>query len=67
MNPIQHSNDRSTPSRRSILKTSAAAGVVAATPPLFVPRYVHAAGATGTLKVGLVGCGGRGRGRRGRH
>src|SRR5215467_4184467 len=42
--------------RRSFLKTSAAAGAVLAVAPA-----VHAAGGD-TLKVGLIGCGGRGTG-----
>jgi predicted dehydrogenase len=50
-------------SRREFLKsTSAAAGAVLASG-LVVPRGVHAQGAdSDTLKIGLVGCGGRGSG-----
>lgn len=49
-----------TPSRRDFLETSSAAalGSLAA---LTLPQYVHAAGSD-LLKVGLVGCGGRGSG-----
>src|SRR5690349_18655000 len=50
------------PTRRSFLKTSAAlaaAGSVAST--LTTARSVHAAGSD-TLKVALIGCGGRGSG-----
>lgn len=46
--------------RRSFLKTTAAAGAVGATAP-FLNRSVHAAGSD-IIKVGLVGCGGRGNG-----
>lgn len=44
--------------RRNFLKQSALAGSALATLP--VPQYVHAAGVDETIKVGLVGCGGRG-------
>src|SRR5258706_12701137 len=50
------------PTRRDILKNSAAltiAGALAA--PLIVPKSVRAAG-TDLIKVGLIGCGGGGRG-----
>jgi predicted dehydrogenase len=46
---------RPAPTRRDFLQTAAAAGTLAAIP------AVHAAGSD-TLKVGLVGCGGRGTG-----
>src|SRR5262245_50945454 len=46
-------------SRRDFLKTSAVAGAALST--LSVTPAVHAAG-NGTLKVGLIGCGGRGKG-----
>ncbi len=46
-------------SRRTFLKTSTVAAATAAT--LTLPSSVHAAG-NDTIKVGLVGCGGRGRG-----
>jgi predicted dehydrogenase len=45
-----------TQSRRDFLKASAVAGAVAAA------GNVHAAGSDDTLKIGLVGCGGRGTG-----
>lgn len=45
-------------SRRQFLKTTAAGASVAA---LSLPSVVHAAGG-GTIRVGLVGCGGRGTG-----
>ncbi|MCX8037980.1 MAG: Gfo/Idh/MocA family oxidoreductase [Candidatus Sumerlaeia bacterium] len=44
--------------RRRFLKVSAAAGTAAAAR-LPVSRYAHAAG-TDTIKIGLIGCGGRG-------
>jgi predicted dehydrogenase len=44
--------------RRTFIKTAAGATALGA---LAVPRTVHAAG-TETLRVGLVGCGGRGNG-----
>jgi predicted dehydrogenase len=53
------SNDRSTPSRRLFLQTSAAAATVGGV--LLNSSPVHAAGSD-ILKVGLVGCGGRGGG-----
>ena len=49
--------------RREFLKTSATAATVAAGAlgPLSIARSAHAAG-DGTIKVGLIGCGGRGAG-----
>ncbi len=47
-------------SRRGFLKLSAAAGVAVAGG-LSIARSAHAAG-SGTIKIGLVGCGGRGSG-----
>jgi predicted dehydrogenase len=44
-------------SRRSFLRTSAAAVSAAALSPLPIPS-VHAAG-SGTIKIGMIGCGGR--------
>ncbi len=55
------SNSLGRPSRRSFLKTSGAVMGAAITGPLSVGRAAHAAGSD-LLKVGLVGCGGRGRG-----
>jgi len=46
-------------SRRDFLKLSAAAAGVAAAGQLSIARSAHAAG-SGTIKIGLVGCGGRG-------
>ncbi len=48
-------------SRRDFLKLSAAAAGVAAAGQLSIVRSAHAAG-SGTIKIGLVGCGGRGSG-----
>ena len=48
-----------TTSRRSFLKTT---GVVAATGTLALTRGVHAAENDETIRIGLVGCGGRGTG-----
>jgi myo-inositol 2-dehydrogenase / D-chiro-inositol 1-dehydrogenase len=47
------------PSRRNFMQSSLAVGAVATSS--FLTRTVHAAGSD-ILKVGLVGCGGRGRG-----
>lgn len=47
--------------RRSFLKGTALATAVAGASPEFFSRSVHAAGSD-ILKVGIVGCGGRGRG-----
>ena len=49
-----------TSSRRGFLKGSTVAGAAVLSGDLLVPM-VHAAG-SGTIKVGLVGCGGRGTG-----
>src|SRR5262245_13471749 len=49
------------PSRREFLKTSTAAVAAGALTGLVLPSHVHAAGSD-TLKIGLVGCGGRGLG-----
>ncbi len=53
--------DSNSPSetRRGFLKTAAGAAAVAST--LSIPQNVHAAG-NETIKVGLIGCGGRGTG-----
>ncbi|HEX6963029.1 MAG TPA: Gfo/Idh/MocA family oxidoreductase [Lacipirellula sp.] len=50
--------ESSNATRRAFLKTTGGATALAA---VAAPRMVHAAG-TETLRVGLVGCGGRGRG-----
>lgn len=47
--------------RREFLKTSALAGGIFAAPAI-LPSRVFGAGSTQTLRVGLVGCGGRGTG-----
>jgi myo-inositol 2-dehydrogenase / D-chiro-inositol 1-dehydrogenase len=49
------------PSRRQFLRTSAGAVSMAAVGGLSLARGAHAAGSD-TLKIGLIGCGGRGRG-----
>ncbi len=61
MNAAAPSNEALTDSRRKFLKASAGvlAGTVAA--PLIAPAFIHAAGSD-LLRVGLVGCGGRGTG-----
>lgn len=51
---------KTTTTRRQFLKQSALAGA-AVTATLAVPRAVHAQG-SGKIKVGLIGCGGRGKG-----
>lgn len=47
--------------RREFLKTTAAVGAVAAAATMAIPRGVYAAGSD-RIKVGLIGCGGRGTG-----
>jgi myo-inositol 2-dehydrogenase / D-chiro-inositol 1-dehydrogenase len=49
------------PTRREFVKTTAATGAIAAATP-FIARHAHAAGASETLRIGLIGCGGRGTG-----
>jgi len=49
-------------SRRQFLKTSSSAAVVGAVAPLIVTSRTRAVSPGDTLKVGLVGCGGRGTG-----
>ena len=53
--------DTSVSSRRDFLKTSAVAAAGAAVASQVVPRMAHAAGSD-TIKVALIGCGGRGSG-----
>lgn len=48
--------------RREFLQATAVGVVGAAGAPLALPRQVSAAARTGTLRVGLIGCGGRGTG-----
>ncbi|REK12463.1 MAG: gfo/Idh/MocA family oxidoreductase [Planctomycetota bacterium] len=58
----EHSSAASSaPSRRDFLKTSSAAVAGAAAANLLVARSAHAAGSD-ILKIGLIGCGGRGTG-----
>src|SRR5580693_9209658 len=61
MDSTMRSTASTTGSRRKFLKSSA--GVIAGTVtvPLIAPAFVHAAGSD-VLRVGLVGCGGRGTG-----
>jgi len=47
--------------RRDFVKTASAVAIGAATGALSIARGAHAAG-SGTIKIGLVGCGGRGSG-----
>lgn len=55
-----HSSEQASNSRRDFLKHTAVAGSAFAA--MSVPQYAHAAGTDETLRVGLVGAGGRGRG-----
>jgi myo-inositol 2-dehydrogenase/D-chiro-inositol 1-dehydrogenase len=50
----------SSTNRRTFLKTSAAASAIGAL--AHVPSFAHADGVSGMLKIGLIGCGGRGTG-----
>src|SRR4051812_26222368 len=54
------SDKKNTLSRRSLLKTTGAVAAASALAGVVVP-HVHA-GASGTIKLALVGCGGRGTG-----
>ena len=54
-------NESSPTTRREFLKTSAAVGIALAAPAILSSR-AFAAGNSDTLRVGLVGCGGRGTG-----
>ena len=60
ISPTATSDSPNTPSRRTFLTTSAAATAIAGTAN-FLTRSAHAAGSD-IIKVGLVGCGGRGMG-----
>jgi len=53
-----NSESNSTVSRRSFLKSSAAAASVAGLATLDISRFAHAAGSD-TIRVGMIGCGGR--------
>ena len=61
MSKSDNSSASSRPSRRDFLKTSSAVAAGALAGGLSIGRSAHAA-EDGTLKVGLVGCGGRGTG-----
>ncbi len=61
MSQPEESSHATQPSRRDFLKTSSAAISTAAVSSLAISRAAHAAGSD-TIKVGLVGCGGRGGG-----
>ena len=58
--PTSAKSDTGSASRRDFLKGTTVAGAAVVSSSLLVPM-VHAAG-SGTIKVGLVGCGGRGTG-----
>ncbi len=60
MSKREPSSNHSAPSRREFLKTTASVGAAVAGG-LVLQRSVHAAGSD-TIKIGLVGCGGRGSG-----
>ena len=53
--------DEKTPNRRQFIKSTALAGGAIATGALALPKSVYAAGSD-ELRVGLIGCGGRGSG-----
>ena len=55
-----HNLPESSNSRRTFLKQTAVAGSALAA--MSIPKYAHAAGTNEALRVGLIGCGGRGRG-----
>jgi predicted dehydrogenase len=57
----ENSTSQKRPSRRDFLRTSALLGGAALAGPLSIGRGAHAAGSD-VIKVGLVGCGGRGSG-----
>jgi myo-inositol 2-dehydrogenase/D-chiro-inositol 1-dehydrogenase len=62
--PILHNPsmpNTTTPSRRDFLKSSAIAAAAASAATMAIPSAVRAAG-TDVIKVGLIGCGGRGSG-----
>ena len=59
--PSQAHRPNSPRSRRDFLKLSTAAAAAAVTSSLSVARGAHAAG-SGVIKIGLIGCGGRGSG-----
>lgn len=55
-------NDQNNPTRREFLKASGAVAAGAIVAPLVLPTSVHAAAAPEEIRVGLIGCGGRGTG-----
>ncbi len=57
----QHSSNPAQKSRRTFLQHSLAVAAAGTLAPLAIPRTAHAAGSD-VLKVGLIGCGGRGSG-----
>ncbi|HEX5243727.1 MAG TPA: twin-arginine translocation signal domain-containing protein, partial [Tepidisphaeraceae bacterium] len=57
----QEHSSKSETSRRDFVKGAAATAAVAAAATMSIPRGVYAQG-TDVIKVGLVGCGGRGSG-----
>jgi predicted dehydrogenase len=61
MQKQNHSVAQQRPSRRDFLKTSAIVGSAALAGSLSIARGAHAAGSD-VIKVGLIGCGGRGSG-----
>jgi len=61
MNSKTPSGPATTGSRRTFLKSSAGALAGSVAAPLVAPALIHAAGSD-LLRVGLVGCGGRGTG-----
>jgi myo-inositol 2-dehydrogenase/D-chiro-inositol 1-dehydrogenase len=61
METTKRSRTGAAATRRSFLRTSAGAVAGAVAAPLIAPSFVHAAGSD-VLRVGLVGCGGRGTG-----
>ena len=61
MQTPSNSKTQEGPSRRDFLKTTAVLGGAALAAPLTIARGAHAAGSD-VIKVGLIGCGGRGSG-----
>ncbi len=61
MQKQNHSAAQQRPSRRDFLKTTAVLGSAALAGSLAIARGAHAAGSD-VIKVGLIGCGGRGSG-----
>ncbi|MEC9092844.1 MAG: Gfo/Idh/MocA family oxidoreductase, partial [Planctomycetota bacterium] len=62
-NQVAEPSETKTNTRRSFLKKSTAgAAVIAAGSTANIGRYVHGAGTRETVRIGLIGCGGRGTG-----